>query len=161
MWMQIKKALNSTLGRKDFNSLDVVNDINAYWQFYMTATYIKDAGIYASLDVKFFAKKTIELGDTSTGCVLPPWIEEIVGGAKVSQGTILPPLLKKIGANAFNFGDWGEGIRLPYNVKEIDENAFALLYKSNKVIINNKRGAIAGHPWGHPAGDDGIVYLYE
>ena len=176
MWTQIKKSLNSSLGTNYFDSLDRIMEIEEYYKLYrillvmaeINRQYPESPNRTAnSIAISTNLSKVISTANTGTPqtrvYIMEPWIEEITNDAGIGNFYIkhwlLSPKLKKIGKNAFK-GIYAD-IMLPPSVTEIGENAFSGVSSYYKVIINNKRGAIAGHPWGHPAGDDGIVYLYE
>lgn len=112
-WAKIKAALNSTLGRKDFKTLDRVVSDESYRAFYNT------------VDVLYMM-----LGDGADYfSVIPNHRTEINDNEWDSDGNImiavLPPSIKRIGQSAFYKCKALRKVYVPNTVNEIDFGAFA------------------------------------
>ncbi len=169
MWSKIKKALNASLGRKDFRPLDAQSEVNSYLTHFMITDCLNQmipSSDGSPYNILYVAKKTLGENDrenTTRGkiLILPPWIEEIEDDAYLytANGDLtLPPSLKKIGARAFFYFEGS--LFVPSSVKEINENAFSQLGTYCKIYIDGKRGEIEGYPWGHTY-PDFIRFAYE
>ena len=174
MWDKIKKAVNTTLGKDNFQPLDKILDYEEYLRLYMSALSKQmvdkqDSKILADCEGQKIYRRID--GDNNyrwknyvthlTLFMLAPWVEEIQG----IQGryyqlpvVVLPPKLKKINCQSA-FADADLGIRIPPSVEEIHEAAFHNLMYA-KVYIYSKKGAISGYPWGHQRPEN-IIYMYE
>lgn len=166
MWAVIKKALNSTLGTKQFSALDVLAKKNTYNYFYnewfgKNSTYGNEPKIYQITNEK---KLNLKSGDSGRPLVvLPPEVEEIeqpLGDSYYSlPACFLPYGIKKLNCSIKFDLQYGFLCYLPETIEQISENAFVYLKSMDKIVINKKKGDLSGSPWGHPAGDDGIIYI--
>ncbi len=169
MWGAIKKAINSTLGTKRFSALDVLAKKNTYNCFYnewrkKNYSYDDEPKVYPMTAEK---KINLETDNTNrTLVILPPEVEEIEQPSNVSRYSLptcfLPYGIKKANCKIkFNSVNTRYGVLcyFPETVENISEDAFADLRSSDVIIIDNKKDDLQGHPWGHPAGDAGIIYI--
>ena len=170
MWDKIKKAVNTTLGKDNFQPLDKILDYEDYLKLYMSALSKQLANRQSSeILADCEGQKIYRLIDGDNNYMwrnyvtkaklflFAPWVEEIQGTAYFSQ-VILPPKLKKINwGNAFR--EMYVGLKIPPSVEEIHEAAFGKFYET-KVYIYSKKGAISGYPWGHHRPEN-IIYMYE
>lgn len=167
MWAVIKKALNSTLGTKQFSALDILAKKNTYNYFYnewfgKNSTYLNKPKIYPITN-----EKKINLDARGNGrpiVVLPPGVEEIEEPNQNLRLTscFLPYGIKNINCKfLLDTENLGHGFLcyIPETIEQISENAFAELNSRDKIVINKKKDDLVGHPWGHPAGDKGIIYI--
>lgn len=95
--------------------------------------------------------------------VLPPNAKEMVGVLEQYSRHIFffPHGFKRFDSiiGAPNYSDETEKIyEFPSTIDYIKNDAFSKMGNHRKVIIHKKKGEIEGHPWGHPLGDDGILY---
>lgn len=79
--------------------------------------------------------------------------------AKNMKKITIPETVKKIG-ESFNYCWNLERIEFPNSVIEISQNCFNNSNKLKEIIINNKKGMIAGAPWGCSYGEKAIEYKY-
>ena len=79
--------------------------------------------------------------------------------AKNVKKVTIPETVTKIGVS-FNYCGILEKIEFPSSVKEISDLCFVNSKKLKEVIINNKKGAISGEPWGCSYGERAIKYKY-
>jgi hypothetical protein len=166
MWGAIKKALNSTLGTKQFSALDILAKKNTYNYFYnewfgKNSTYSNEPKIYPITNEK---KLNLEVGDSGRPLVvLPPEVEEIEQPLDSSYYRLptcfLPYGIKELNCSIEFDLEYGFLCYFPETIEEISENAFAYLKSTDKIVINKKKDDLSGHPWGHPAEDDGIIYI--
>lgn len=169
MWDKIKKAVNTTLGKDDFQPLDKILDYEEYLKLYMSAlseqmVKKQNSEILADCEGQkiyraVYLDNNYRWENYATSAKLflfAPWVEEIQG--VTSLQVILPPKLKKINRdNAFIDAYWG--LRIPPSVEEIHEAAFGNLWNT-KIYIYSKKGAISDYPWGHH-NPENIIYMYE
>ena len=174
MWDKIKKAVNTTLGKDNFQPLDKILDYEEYLRLYMSAlskqmVNRQDSEILADCEGQKIYRAIYDDNNyrwrnyvTHAKLFLfAPWVEEIQETAYFSQGivqVILPPKLKKINCEGA-FASTDLGVRIPPSVEEIHEAAFRN-FMDEKVYIYSKKGAISGYPWGHQRPEN-IIYMYE
>ena len=79
--------------------------------------------------------------------------------AKNMKKITIPETVTKIG-ESFNYCWNLERIEFPSSVTEISQNCFNNSNKLKEIIINNKKGMIAGAPWGCSYGEKAIEYKY-
>jgi hypothetical protein len=112
-WAKIKTALNATLGRKDFKSLDRVASDEAYQAFYNTVDVL-----YTMLGSG--ADYFLTIRDNRTEISDNEW--EMDGNVMIA---VLPTSIKRIGQSAFYGCEALRKIYVPNTVNEIDSSAFA------------------------------------
>ena len=145
MWSAIKKALNPILGRKPFYSLDALSKKAAYENYYKMAKMFNYENEEKVDEARFqnalYPPETT--GELDIWQVATLWIP--YGATKIinrPSGYYSPSLLV-----------------IPETVTEISEDTFAGIYNI-RVIIDNKKGNILGHPWGHND-ESKILYLKD
>ena len=166
MWAVIKKALNSTLGTKQFSALDILAKKNTYNYFYNEWFEKNSTDRYGPKIYPITNEKKLNLEDDSYRpiVVLPPGVEEIEESYQNYRLTscFLPYGIKNINCKfLLDTENLGHGFLcyIPETIEQISENAFADLELRDKIVINKKKDDLVGHPWGHPAGDKGIIYI--
>ena len=111
-WAKIKAALNSTLGRKDFKTLDRVASDESYRAFYNTVDVLST--MLGSSKDKFL--------------VIPDNRSEILDDEWQNDGNImiavLPPSIKQIGQAAFDRCEALRKVYVPNTVTEIRNMVF-------------------------------------
>ena len=93
---------------------------------------------------------------------VPNSIKEIGDNAFTAKGLkkiIIPEGVSKIGTS-FQYCYNLEKIEFPSSVKEISDICFNDSNNLSEIIINNKKGTIAGEPWGCSYGEKAIKYIY-
>ena len=165
MWAVIKKALNSTLGTKQFSALDILAKKNTYNYFYNEG--LRDGPSHYIYPITNEKKlNLIKVTISYDLNVLPPEVEEIEpsldGSHYLLSTCFLPYGIKKVNcfiAFVALSSDYGLLCYFPETIEQIGENVFAYLNSRDKIVINKKKDDLVGHPWGHPAGDKGIIYI--
>ncbi len=147
MWSAIKKALNSTLGKSYGSTLDELGKKNAYIEYAnfvnclsSKITSINNKTTYHDYMKAFPYGYSKRYGGqynnyTNQNSFVPYGVEEIYDSFSGKKGLVY----------------------IPRTVKEIGETCFR--GSSYIVVIDNKKGNISGHPWGHD--EDKILYLED
>ncbi len=112
-WAKIKSALNSTLGRKDFKTLDRVASDESYRAFYNTVDVLYT--MLGSGEDYFLV-----IRDNRTEIADNEWDTD--GNVMIA---VLPPSIKRIGQAAFYNCGALRKVYVPNMVNEIDSSAFA------------------------------------
>lgn len=112
-WAKIKSALNSTLGRKDFKTLDRVASDEAYQAFYNTVDVLYTMLGSGADDFLIIRDNRTEIADNEWDTYSHVMI------------AVLPPSIKRIGQSAFYNCEALRKVYVPNTVNEIDSNAFA------------------------------------
>jgi hypothetical protein len=156
MWAEIKKAINSRLGKKNFKSLDEIIEYKSYENYYNTMrdflyTYGDGNG-----KMKVIPKGRSEISDgeflkdSSLSVIVIPLGLKKIGGAAF-QGTslrnlIIPEGVTDIGSQIVYAYHRLDEIRIPKSIIKIEEDAFNLAV--GNMYLPFSEGEIEGAPWG-------------
>lgn len=131
MWAEIKKFLNSTIGKNYSLPLDVLDEKRAY----KTYSYLK----------KFISPPIKQIGNHANNFVNYSMENFIEYGIESLEN---PPSRSPVNSVLF----------IPSTIKNIANNAFR--YMNGTVVIDNKSGNINGYPWGHQT-PERILFLRD